>query len=587
MVSIRSQARRARAADAPVPLASTTVGGYAQRLFSPTGLVGIFLIGILLVLVANPIIRLLVSSFQSTDTGALTFENYAMAYGSVRALRALINSILYGIGVTLVAALLAIPIAWAISRTDMPAKGLVRALILGAFITPSYLGAVGWILLAGPNAGWLNSIWMGLTGSNTGILNIYSLSGLIFVTALYAFPYIFVFASDALDLLSSEMEDAANILGAGMWRTTFKVTLPLVVPAILAGAIITFLDTVALFGTPAIIALPARINVMTLQLWQYFEFPVRVEAAAAYSIPLIGITCLLFGLQRFILGRKGYVALTGKTSGRRLICTGPFRWVLLGYAMLVCALAVILPFAALAQAAFSRAWGRGLSWDNFTLGNFRYVFFEHQNVRESIANTFLYSAGAATLAVILGLGIAYMVNRRLVPFRGLLTLLCTTPFVIPGIVLAIGFYTAYTTPPLSLYGTGLILILAFTARFLPIAYSNCGASLRSINPEMEEAVRILGGSRLQALWSVIVPLLKKNLAGCWILVFIPAMRELSTAIFLIAPNTRVLSVMLLDLSEDGNFEALAALGLFLLLATIGVVLVSYKLLGRDVLLKRS
>ncbi|WP_137391198.1 ABC transporter permease [Rhodoligotrophos defluvii] len=572
------------------PIVSAARGGVPsllRRLLSPTGLVGLVLIAVLFVLVANPVIRLVVSSVQSTELGTFTLENYAIAYGSMRSLQALLNSLIYGVCVTLVAIVLAVPIAWAISRTDMPGKGLIRALILGAFITPSYLGAIGWILLAGPNAGWLNQLWMNLTGSDQGILDIYSLGGLVFVTAIYAFPYVFVFVSDALDLLSSEMEDAANILGAGMWRTTFKVTLPLVVPAILAGSIITFLDTIALFGTPAIIALPARINVMTLQLWQFFEFPVRVEAAAAYSIPLVGLTCLLLGLQRFLLGRKGYVALTGKTASRRLIAAGPLRWVFFAYAMLVCALAVLLPYLALGQAAFSKAWGRGLSWENLTLGNFYYIFFQHQNVRESISNTFLYSAGAATLAVAIGLGVAYMVNRRLVPFGGLLALLCMTPFVIPGIVLAISFYSAYTAPPLSLYGTGLILVLAFTTRFLPIAYANCGASMRSINPEMEEAVRILGGSRLKALGSVIVPLLKKNLAGCWILVFIPAMRELSTAIFLIAPNTRVLSVMLLDLSEDGNFEALSALGLFLLLATILVVLVSYRMLGRDLLLRRS
>ena len=138
------------------------------------------------------------------------------------------------------------------------------ALILGAFITPPYLGAIGWILLAGPNAGWLNRAWMAITGSHGGFINVYSFGGLVLVTALYAFPYIFVFTTDALERVSSEMEEAANILGAGGMRTIFRVTLPLVTPAILGGAIVVFLDTVALFGTPAIIALPARIRVMTL-----------------------------------------------------------------------------------------------------------------------------------------------------------------------------------------------------------------------------------------------------------------------------------------------------------------------------------
>jgi iron(III) transport system permease protein len=480
----------------------------------------------------------------------------------------------------------AVPVAWGVSRTDMPAKGLVRALILGAFITPPYLGAIGWILLAGPNAGWLNRIWMGLTGSESGFMNVYSFGGLVWVTALYSFPYIFVFTSAALDLVSSEMEEAANILGAGGLRTIARITLPLVLPAIIGGAIIVFLDTVALFGTPAIIALPARIPTMTLVLWQFFEFPVRAEAAAAYAIPLIVITLALFAMQRMLLGRKGYVALTGKGGGRRLTRLGGYRWLVFGYALFVVAMAVILPYGALAQAAFSKAWGLGFSWANLTLKNFAAVLFNADS-RLTIIHSFTYSAAASCLAVALSLVIAYIVSRRLTRGGGILTLLCMAPLVIPGIVLGVAFYATYAPPPIALYGTAAILVLGYTTRFLPIAYVNCQAGMRSLNPEMEEAVRILGGGRLRALAKVVVPLLKTNLVGSWLLVFIPATRELSTALFLVAARTRVISVMMLDLSENGSFETLAALGFLLLGATILIVLIGYKFVGRDFMLRRS
>jgi iron(III) transport system permease protein len=161
------------------------------------------------------------------------------------------------------------------------------------------------------------------------------------------------------------------------------------------------------------------------------------------------------------------------------------------------------------------------------------------------------------------------------------------PFVIPGIVMAIGFYAAYAPPPLALYGTATILILAFTTRFLPVAYTSSAASIRSVNPEMEEAVRILGGGRLLAIRKVLVPLLKKSLAGAWILVFIPATRELSAAIFLVGPNTRVISVMLFDLSEEGNFEVLSALGVILLVTTIAIAALGFRLIGRDFMLRRA
>ena len=560
--------------------------GWLLRRLEPASLVWLLAVLALVFLVVSPVVRLLISSLQSTDTGAFTLQNYVIAYGHLRDLEGLGNSLLYALGTTVVSAIFAVPIAWGVSRTDMPAKTFLRAMILGAFITPPYLGAIGWILLAGPNAGWLNRIWMAATGSDSGFANIYSFGGLVFVTALYAFPYIFVFTADALELVSSEMEEAANILGSGSLRTIWRVTLPLVTPAIIGGCIVVFLDAVALFGTPAIIALPARIKIMTLQLWQFFEFPVRAEAAAAFAIPLVLITVALFAVQRMILGRRGYVALTGKGGSRRLTRLGGFRWLIFGYSMLVVAMAVLLPYAALAQAAFSKAWGRGFSWGNLTLGNFAALLGE-ANARQTIINSFSFSAATACVAVTLALVIAYVVSRKLVRGGGLLTALCMAPLVIPGIVLAIGFYAAWAPPPLALYGTAAIMVLGFTARFLPIAFINCMAGLRSLNPEMEEAVRILGGGRLRAVSRVVVPLLKKGLIGSWLLVFIPATRELSTAIFLVGAHTRVISVMMLDLSENGSFETLAALGFFLLGVTIVIVMLGYKLVGRDFMLRRS
>jgi len=366
------------------------------------------------------------------------------------------------------------------------------------------------------------------------------------------------------------------------------VTLPLVTPAILGGGIVVFLDTVALFGTPAILALPARIHVLTLELWGFFQFPVQAEVAAAYAIPLVLITVGLFSLQRMVLGRRSYVALTGKGGSRELQALGPWRWVILGYALFIVAMAVVLPYLALAQAAFSRAWGLGFAWSNLTLDNFRLLLIDDPTARATILNSFTFSAATACVAVLLALVVAYIVQRRLAgPFGGLLGAMCMLPLVVPGIVLAIGFYAAWAPPPLALYGTATILVLGFTARFLPIAYSSCLAAIRSLNPEMEEAVRILGGGRLQAVSKVVAPLLKTSLVGAWLLVFIPATRELSTAIFLVSANTRVISVMMLDLSENGSFETLAALGFFLLGVTILIVLLGYRLVGRDFLLRRG
>ncbi len=558
-----------------------------MRRFEPLTLVWVLLAVVLAFLVINPILRLVLSSLQAVDTGDWTLANYTIAYGRPRYIQALWNALMLGVCVTALCLLLAVPMAWAVSRTDMPGKGVIKLMTLAAFVTPPYLGAIAWILLAGPNAGWLNQAWMGITGASEGVLNIYSFAGLTFIIALYSFPYLFIFISSALDTVSSEMEDAANVLGCGTLRTMFRITLPLVLPAILGGAIITFLEAIALFGSPALIAIPARFNVVTTQLLQFFSPPVRAEVAAAYAVPLLLITLTLFALQRRILRRRGFVSMTGKGGERRIIELGPWRWVMLGYAAFILSLSVVLPYAALSQAALAKAWGRGWHFDNLTLDNFAYLLFRHETAGQSVLNSFYYAGAAACIGIVLTLSIAYIVSRRLLPGANVLGFLCMAPIVVPGIVLAVGFYAAYAPPPFALYGTATLLILAFTTRFLPVGYANASAAIRGINPEMEEAVRILGGGRTVAIRRVLAPLMRRGMIGAWLLVFIPASRELSTALFLYGPTTRTMSVMLLDLSEEGNFERLAALGFMLLIATMVIVAIGFRLVGRDFMQRRA
>jgi iron(III) transport system permease protein len=570
-------------------MAATPRAGFRARLrmLEPVTLLWLLLVAVLIFLIAAPLLKMLLISFEEQETGNFTLMNYATAYGRQRYLDALRNSLLLGLLTATISVIIAVPMAWAVSRTDMPGKGFTWAMVLAAFVMPPYLGAIGWILLAGPNAGWINQVWRAITGAQDPLMNVYTFGGLAFVIALHSFPLVFIFVKSALDLISSEMEDAANIMGAGTWTTMRKVTLPLVWPSILGGFILIFLETIALFGTPAIIGIPARINVVTTQLWQFFEDPVRVEVAAAYAIPLLLITVCLIGVQKLLLSRKGFVSQTGKGGERRQIKLGPWRWVLFAWCFGVALLAVLKPLLVLLQASFAKAWGRGLSLDNLTFRNYRMLLFEHDMALQSVWNTIWFSAASAGLALILALLVAYIVVRRLIRFADGLAFLAMAPFVIPGIVMAIGFYAAYAGPPLMLYGSALLIILAFTARFLPIAYANAQASIRAVHPEMEEAARILGSGRLQTIRRITAPLLKTSLLGGWLIVFIVASRELSAAIFLVGPRTRTMSVLLYDLSEQGNFELVSAFGGILLVITMVFVGIGMKLVGRDFMLRRD
>ncbi len=544
------------------------------------------LVVVLVLLVANPILRLVWDSFHTAD-GQWSLQSYVQALGRGRNLQALLNSLYLGVAVTAIALALGVPLALAVSRTNMPGRGFTHLSVLAAFVMPNFLGAIAWILLAGPNAGWLNRLVVELTGLQKGPFNIFSFWGLAFVIALYTYPLIYVFTKSALDLVSTELEDAASIHGAGKFQTMARVTLPLVLPSIIGAAILIFLEAIALYGTPALIAIPARINLATTQIVSFFQYPLQVEQAAAFSMPILLLTIVMLMLQRRLLARRGYVSVSGKGGERRPFDIGWWKWLLLAYSGLVALLSVVMPLAILLLASVSKAWGKGLALDNLTWDNFYGIFFEQLTVRSAILNTVLYSGATALVCVGMGICIAYATQRRITPFPVFVQFLALAPVAVPGLILAIGLYAAYAGPPFSLYGMGVLIVIAFTTRFLPIAVAASSAGVRALNPELEEAVRILGGSRITVLTRVVAPLLKKTLLGAFVLVFVICTKELSTAVFLTGPGSRVVSVLTLDLSEQGNYETLAAMGVVLVVIVTVVVAIGMKLAGRDFMLRRG
>jgi iron(III) transport system permease protein len=544
----------------------------------------VFFIGAIVVLgilVIVPIGWLLVISVQKPDAGGITFHNYVEAFTTSIYLRPILNSLILAVGVATIAALLGTPLAWLISRTDMPGRKLLRALITAAFVTPSFLGAEAWILLAAPNSGWLNRAIVSFTHATHGPINIFSLGGAIFVMALYNVPYTFTFVAGGLELLPVELEDASSTLGGSAWRTMRSITLPLVMPAIIAGFIMSFLEAIAEFGTPAFLLIPARAQVVTTQLYLFFQFPVRTELAAAYAMPLLAVTLLLLMLQRRILGRRKFTMVGGKGGRRRLVALGAWRWPLLAIACLLPLCSVVLPYLALLATSLSRIWSDGPVPGNLTLYWYRWAIVDNPETRRAIGHSLAYGAAAATIATVIALLIAYTANRRLFPGAQVLGIVCMAPFVVPGIVLAIGIYAAYSHPPLLLYGTAAILIIAFTTRFLPIAYSNLNTMVAAINPDLENAARTLGATRMRALRTIVAPLLRRGLLASWLLVFIPAIRELSSAIFLFTPRTATMTTQIFDFSDAGNYEGVSTLAILILAITLVIVSVAYRFLGKD------
>lgn len=544
-------------------------------------------IGILMVLMGLPLFWLVFRSFSLPENAGFTLGNYIEVFSNPRLLKAVVNSLILATGVGVMSVALGVPMAWAVTRINMPLRGVMKILLLVAFTTPPFLGGIAWILLAAPNSGWLNRVFVLLTGADKGPFNVYSMLGAIFVVGIYSYPYAFLLVSSALEFVASELEDAATVLGAGTFTTTMRITLPLVLPSIISGFLLSFLEAIALFGSPTLILIPARVPIITTEIWQQFQFPPNIELSSAFSICLILITMALLWVQRQILAQKGYTTLTGKGGRKRLLDIGIWRWLFLAFCLLVSTLSLFLPFYMLLRTSLSKAWGQPFVPSNMTLQWYEDVLFRLPFTKLSITNTLLYSTSAAVFAMAVGIMIAYIVNRKLVRGWRMLGFLPMIPLAIPGIVIAVGIFAAYSRPPLMLFGTGLIMIVAYTTRFMPIAFSNACDIFKSINPEMELAARNLGATQVQTLGKITVPLVKRGLLGGFILVFILSVRELSCAIVLFSNNTQVMATVLFDLVNEGSLERVAALGVVMLVIVLVAVGIAYRLLGEDFMLEKS
>ncbi|MBI4506217.1 MAG: iron ABC transporter permease, partial [Chloroflexi bacterium] len=366
-------------------------------------------------------------------------------------------------------------------------------------------------------------------------------------------------------------------------RVLATITLPLAWPALIAGFILMFLEAMILYGVPAVIGVPARIYVITTQLWTLFEYPPRIGLAAALSLPLLLITAVLLWLQRRLLARRSYVTFQGKGGRRRPVDLGPWKGPALAFAWLVILVTFILPNVALLGASLLRQSFRGFSLENLTLHNYWYVLFSYEAGTLSIRNSVIASAVAATVAAVIALVIAYLTERKIVRFGAFLAFLAMLPLVIPAMVFAVGLFVAYSTGPLLLYGTLGILILAYLTKHLPFPFMSSNAALSSVHVELESAANILGASRLRVLRDITGPLIKNGLLAGWILVFTPSVKELSASILLYTSKTTVIPTAIMDAYLLPSWESVAALSVLLLVINAAVILIGYRLLGGNVL----
>jgi iron(III) transport system permease protein len=524
-------------------------------------------VALLLGLVGYPLLWLLMGALGLPDT--VTSDNLARAFTRPANYAALVNTLELAAGCGLMSIALGVPLAWASARSNMPMRRLIHALVALSYITPPYLTALAYVILFGPDAGMFNRVLQGLFGFERGPFNIFSMEGVIFVIGIHVFAFTYFLTQAALRSIDASLEEAAQILGAKRWRTTLRINLPLVAPAITSGALLASIDSLALFGPQAMLGTPAQIVFLPTRIYATTGgYPPRWGEAAALSLVLVVLTVIGLALQRHFIDRRSYITISGRGARSQTIELGAWRWVLLAFCLVVVFFSAIAPIGVLVLTAFSRSWIEPPTLANFTLMHFQTALFGDQMAVRGILNSFRLAGSAAIIAVGIGAAVAYLDLRTNLRGRKLLDYLAILPLGLPGTVMAVAVLLAFIRLPLPIYGTIWILLIAYVARFVPLATRGANATFRQIDASLEEAGRITGASWGQTIRRVLVPLSRPGLLVAFLLVFIPAFSELSATILLYTGGTETIAIAIYRLNDLGQIEVVSALAVF----TIAVVL---------------
>lgn len=514
--------------------------------------------------------------------GNLTLEHFRSLYTSRSTLIAIRNSMLIGVGGTAVSMSIGMLLAWLGARTDVPGRWVVQLAGIMPLFMSSLVGALAWSLIGSPRAGYANTALDSLGIPIT--VNIYSVSGMVFVFGLYYAPYAYLFVASALMLMNPELEEAAEVHGGSITRVMRRITFPLVLPATLGAFILTFVLIIENFPVTQILGSPGGVQTLPAYIFRLMAAaPSRPNQASAAGLLLMLIMVVLVSVQARLLAKRSYVTVSGKGFRPRRIPLGRWRWAAFGFAATYLFVAVGIPFFALAQAALRRNQfisGIGDFFDPsvLTLRSFT-ALADYPPFWLGLRNSLIVGFLTALIGGLLHLVTAYTVHRTDAPGRKLLDYIAMLPVTVPALVIGLGFLWTWLNLPFPLYGTLLILVLAYTARFMPQGYRGIAATILQVHKDLEESAQVAGASRFRAAVTIVVPLIKAGIFSTMLLLFILSMRELSASIFLFTSDTRVLPIVLYDQWTSGSYSRMAAISLVYTFILFVLTMLGRKWLG--------
>src|SRR6266545_554411 len=532
----------------------------------------------------SPTLMLFYGSFRSNPLGVpgdFSLVHYVNAYTDTLTYQLLFNSFLFASGSALIATFLAATLAWISIRTNAPFRKFFELTAIVPNIFPPVMLAVSWTVLLSPRTGLINRLLMELFSLGNAPLNLYSLWGMIFVEALITTPLAFLIVSASLYSMDPSLEESARVAGSNNIQIASRITFPIIRPALLAAVILNFVRAIESFDTPAIIALPARIEVFTTKIYREAvgAFPPNQNLAATYGVSLLLITMLFVYCYRHLTKQsERYVTVTGRGYRPTIIDLGKWRYPAAGVAGLVLLLIVVLPFLVLIYVSFiSYIHVPGpKTWELLTLDNYRGNLKDARTYR-ALQNSLFLAVGGATLCMLLAALTAWVTTKTKVAGRGAIEALTFIPWAFPGTALAIGLLWTYVYVPLPIYGTLWILLIGYITRFLPYGLRTMTSTIVQLHDDLSQASMACGAGFLTTFRRILLPLLRPGFIAGWIILATIFLREFSTSIFLYSPGSEPLGPLLYHFYVDGNLGPMCALALIVSVICVVLLMIARRI----------
>ena len=513
----------------------------------------------------------------ATQPAVFTLGNYVTAYTDFETVRLFFNSLKFAIGVSTLSFTIGTALAWMNERTNTPFKSLFFAMSLIPLVIPSVLFTISWILLGSPKIGIINLTlmhWFNLQGP---VFDIYSIWGMIWVDGLHYSPMAFLLMTAAFRAMDPSLEESATMSGANVLQVLWHVTLKLVWPAIFATILILFVRAIESFEVPALLGLPVGIQVFTSSIYEaVHRYPSQIGLASTYAVSLLLITTTgIYFISKLSSSGSKYSTMTGKGFRPRQIDLGRWRWFTAGLFFLYFSLIVALPFLVLLWSSFQRFYTVPSmeAIKHLTLDPYRFVL-AYPSLARAVWNSLSLAVGTATVIMLVTSVICWIVVKTKMPGRWVLDNLASLPMVFPGLVLGLSLMIFYLNVNVGVYGTMWIMFIAYVTRFMPYGLRFNTTSMLQIHKELEESSAMSGASWSTTFWRIILPLLKPGLMAGWIYIMIVSIRELSSSILLYSPGTEVVSIIIWELWENGQYVELSALGVLFILALLVLVMIA-------------